>query len=92
MKTARFVVKHAVGLHARPAGRFVKLAKGFESTITVCNLTRGSEAVDAKSLVKVIKIAAAQNHEIELTVEGDDEEPAIAAITDFLEQVSEEER
>ena len=92
MKTARFTVKFAVGLHARPAGKFVKLTKGFGSEIAVRNITRGSEPVDAKSLVKVIKIAAAQHHEIELTIEGEDEEPALAAITAFLEEVPEAER
>lgn len=92
MKTGRFTVKHAVGLHARPAGKFVKLAKSFESEILISNLTRNSEQVNAKSLVKVIKIAAAQNHEIELSASGPDEEEALAALTSFLEEVPEEDR
>ncbi len=85
-------VQHAVGLHARPAARFVKLAKTFASSIRIKNVTRDGDEVDAKSLVKVIKIAAAQNHEILLTVEGDDEEAAVAAIESFIREVPEEER
>lgn len=92
MKTGTFTVKHAVGLHARPAGKFVKLAKSFESEIQVRNITRDSETVNAKSLVKVIKIAAAQNHEVQVSIEGPDEDDALAALTSFLEEVPEEER
>tara|TARA_B100000614_G_scaffold184861_1_gene165406 strand:- start:743 stop:1021 length:279 start_codon:yes stop_codon:yes gene_type:complete len=92
MKTQTFTVKHAVGLHARPAAKFVKLAKGFESTISVRNISRGGDTVDAKSLVKVIKIAAAQHQEIEITVDGSDEETAFAALEEFLTQVPEEEQ
>jgi phosphotransferase system HPr (HPr) family protein len=92
MKEAQFVVKHAVGLHARPAARFVKLAKQFDSEISVRNITRDGESVNAKSLVKVIKIAAAQHQEIRISVDGADEEKALAAIADFLENVPEEEQ
>lgn len=92
MKQQTFTVQHAVGLHARPAARFVKLAKTYESAITVRNVTRNGDAVDAKSLVRVIKIAAAQHQEVEVTVEGDDEEAAFAALSQFLTDVPEEEQ
>lgn len=92
MKRARATVRHAVGLHARPAARFVKRAKGYESAITVRNITRDGEAVDAKSLVKVIKIAAAQHQEVEIVTDGRDEEEALAGLLDFLSAVDEEER
>jgi phosphotransferase system HPr (HPr) family protein len=87
-----FSVKHGVGLHARPAARFVKLAKSFESSIRVTNTTRGGEDVDAKSLIKVIKMAAAQNHEVHLSADGPDEKEAMQALADFLTNVPEEEQ
>ena len=92
MKRATASVQHAVGLHARPAARFVKRAKGYESAITVRNITRDGEPVDAKSLVKVIKIAAAQHQEVEIVTDGPDEEEALAGLLDFLSDVDEEER
>lgn len=92
MKQGTFTVKHGVGLHARPASKFVKLAKGFSSSISVRNVSRGGETVDAKSLVKVIKIAAAQHQEVELTVEGEDEAEAFGALESFLSDVPEEEQ
>ncbi len=87
-----FTIKHGVGLHARPAAKFVKLAKGFDSTIRVRNVTREGDEVDAKSLVKVIKIAAAQHHDVLVTVEGPDETDAMAALSSFLTEVPEEEQ
>ncbi len=92
MTSTTLTVQHAVGLHARPASRFVKLAKSFVSTIRVRNITRDGEEVDAKSLVKVIKIAAAQNHEIAVSADGEDEDAAIAAMEAFIREVPEEER
>ena len=84
-----YIISFAVGLHARPAGRFVKLAKGFESTIWIRNLTRDGEAVDAKSLLKVMKIACARHHTVELCFDGTDEAAARDAILQFLQTTGE---
>ncbi len=75
----------AVGLHARPANAFVKIAKTFECTITIQNISRNGEAVNAKNLVKIIKIACAQDHEVALTFNGSDEAEAADALMKFLE-------
>jgi phosphotransferase system HPr (HPr) family protein len=88
-ETATIVFK--VGLHARPAGKFVKLAKSFPCSIKIKNLTRGGEEVDAKSLVKVIKIACAHQHHVQLTLEGEEEDKARDAILAFLADPSEDE-
>ena len=92
MKEFDATIKHAVGLHARPAARFVKIAKGFDSEIHITNTSRESDEVNAKSLVKVIKIAAAQNHEVHIRAEGSDEDEAAKALEEFLTKVSEEEQ
>lgn len=92
MITREYTILHGVGLHARPAARFAKLAKSFGSSIRVKNLTRNGEQVDAKSLVKVIKMAAAQGHTIELSIDGSDEEAAAEALGSFLTDVPEDER
>lgn len=85
MIEATLTVTHEVGLHARPAATFVKTAKGFESEITVTNLTRGGEPVDAKSLVKIFKAAVASGHEIRLTAEGPDERQALDSLVSLVE-------
>ena len=86
----KYTVLFKVGLHARPAGKFVKLVKTFQSSVRIQNLTRGGEEVDAKSLVKVIKIACAMDHEILIIFEGEDEVQAEAAISDFLSNPGED--
>lgn len=85
MQEIKIAVTHEVGLHARPAAAFVKAAKSFESTISLRNLTRDTDFVDAKSLVQVFKIAVAQDHEIELTIEGPDEEAAATELVRLIE-------
>ena len=91
MKQFKTIIKHAAGLHARPAVNFVNLAKKFESEIEVVNLTRDAEKkASAKSIVGLIKIACAKEQEIQVTLTGSDEEAAAAALLDFLEAGEEE--
>ena len=85
MQEATIVITHEVGLHARPAATFVKTAKGFDSSITVTNLTRGSDPADAKSLVQIFKAAVAKDHEIRITTDGSDETEALAALVGLIE-------
>ena len=51
MKELCIIVKNPTGLHPRPGTEFVRIAKGFESSITV---TKDGKEANAKSLVKVI--------------------------------------
>lgn len=90
MKAVTLKILHNVGLHARPAAKFVKITKGFESDISIRNITRDGEFVNAKSLVKVLKIAAAKDHEVLIEVKGDDEELALDRIIEFIESVPED--
>jgi phosphocarrier protein HPr len=83
-------VRHKVGLHARPAAKFVKMAKGFKSNILITNLTREGKTVDAKSLVSLVKIAVACDHKIRLEIEGEDEQQAAEALRVFIEKALEE--
>lgn len=78
-------VRGEVGLHARPAANFVKTAQRFSSRITVTNLTRQGEPVDAKSLLQLLKIAVAKDHEIRIVAEGDDEQQAVDTLADLVE-------
>ena len=73
----RLVLVNPLGLHARAAAKFVGVAKTFESLVTI---TRGEQAVDGKSIMKVLLLAAPVGTELELTVEGADEETAAAEL------------
>ena len=48
MKEFQYTVKDACGIHARPAGLLVKLAKGFASTAT---LEKGGKTCDLRKLM-----------------------------------------
>jgi len=78
-------VINEVGLHARPASEFVKLAGQFKAGLQVRNMTTNSSAVDAKSILSVLTLGVEKGHEIELTGEGDDEMQAIDALRELIE-------
>jgi len=66
-----------VDLHARPAARFVRMAMGFESSITVA---AGEREADAKSLLAVLALGARRGTRLRLTAEGGDAPAAIEAL------------
>lgn len=75
-----FTLRNDNGLHARPATELVKLAKGFEAKITVQNLDRNGEAVNAKSSMKILALGATKGTKLRFVAEGTDAEQALAAI------------
>jgi phosphotransferase system HPr (HPr) family protein len=58
------------GLHARPAGHFVKKAQSYAEKITVI---KNGKSADAKRLFSVINMQINKGDEITITVEGDNE-------------------
>lgn len=83
MQKFTYVVKDELGIHARPAGLLVKEAKNFASTITLeANGKKGA----AKGLMGVMGMAVKQGMEVTVTVEGDDEVAAVAAMKSFFEK------
>jgi len=77
MLEAEVTIVNRLGLHARAAGKLVNLAKTFESSVT---LARDAEAVDAKSIMAVMLLAAPIGTHLTLRVDGDDEASAMEAI------------
>jgi phosphocarrier protein FPr len=77
----RLVVSTRLGLHARPAARFVQTAARFpEVDIRVNNLTTGRGPVSAKSINAVTTLGVRQGHEIQITASGLEAEAALAAL------------
>jgi phosphocarrier protein len=82
--TARSLkVRNALGLHARAAARFVKLAATFDSQIRV---TRGSRTMDGKSILGLLLLAAARGSEIAISADGPDEAAAVQALSELVER------
>jgi phosphotransferase system HPr (HPr) family protein len=85
MEKINLKIINAVGLHARPASEFVKLATRFKSQISIRNITRASGPVDAKSILSVLTLGVEKDHEIELSAEGEDEIQVVQALRDLIE-------
>lgn len=77
MTSRTIAVVNPLGLHARAAARFVRIAGGFKSQIKV---TRGSRTMDGKSILGLLLLAAARGSELQITAEGPDEEAAVEAL------------
>lgn len=80
-RTLNIIVHNQLGLHARPAARFVQTAGRFPDTdIRVQNLTAGRGPASAKSINAVTTLGVRQNHEIQITAAGPQAEVALAAL------------
>lgn len=77
MVAARVQVINPLGLHARAAARFVRLAGRYRSQIRVA---RGQRTMDGKSILGLLLLAAARGSEITISADGPDEAEALAAL------------
>jgi phosphocarrier protein HPr len=79
---ALFTVAHELGLHARPAGRFVTLAGKFDAEIEV---GRGEEWVSGTSVLSLLSLAAAHGTQLRIRAAGAQAEEAVRALGELLE-------
>ncbi len=70
-------VKNKLGLHARASNRLVELTSKFSSEI---HIKYNEKTVDAKSIMSILLLAASKGSELDLIVNGDDEEEASLSI------------
>ena len=82
MRTANATVSDPVGFHLRAAGRIVKLTKLFTSEVTI---RYNGRSANAKSIMGLASLAAEYQTEVEIEVQGPDEEEAMARILQLIE-------
>jgi len=82
MKQVDLVLRNPTGLHARPATVFVNTAKQFESDIRV---QHGEKKVNAKSAISILTLGVECGSEIQISVEGSDEDAALEALKTAVE-------
>lgn len=75
-------VKNRLGLHARPAMSVVDVASGFASDVF---LVKDGQRVDAKSIMHLMMLAAAQGTRMRVEAVGEDAPAAVAAIGALFE-------
>ena len=78
MLTERIVVLNPSGLHARPASNFVKAAGHFKSDI---NVKKKGTIYNGKSMLSILAACIKCQDEIELQIDGPDEEEALKTLT-----------
>ena len=83
MKECTYVITDKEGIHARPAGELVKLAKEYTSTVSV--IKEGKKA-DAKKVFGLMGLGVKNGMEITVQIEGEDEDTAAAAVEAFLKE------
>ena len=81
MQTIHYVITDENGIHARPAGLFVKAAGNFSSDIKIA---KGGKEADAKRLFGVMGLGVKCGDEIVVTAAGADEEQAAKELESFL--------
>ncbi len=81
----RLAIKNQMGLHARPAAKFVTTASRFQSDISLRNITLASQPANAKSINQVITSGVRQGHEIAIAATGADATEALAALQQLVE-------
>ncbi|WP_193165981.1 HPr family phosphocarrier protein [Microbulbifer hainanensis] len=82
MQKSRLLIINKLGLHARAASKLAQTSARFSADIKVhC----GGKSVDGKSVMALMLLAAGKGTELELEVEGRDEEAALNAICELVE-------
>ena len=71
-----------LGLHARAAAQLVRMANEYNSDIS---LIKSNQEVNAKTIMEVLMLGAAQGEDLIVEARGDDEEYAVEAIVQLID-------
>jgi phosphocarrier protein len=81
MLKKKITIKNKLGMHARAAVKFVNVANRFKSSIRV---EKDGNEIDGKSILGILTLAAVQGTEIILKVSGKDEDRALSALLELI--------
>lgn len=77
-----YEILNKLGLHARAAAQFVKVASSFESDLSIA---KGDQRVNGKSIMGLMMLAAGQGTIVDLEAEGEDAEALLEALGVLIE-------
>ncbi len=81
MKKLTVIVKSESGLHVRPAGLLVRMAKGFKANIEI---EKEDKKANAKSIMGILSLGTSKGDTLTIIADGDDEGKAISALEDLF--------
>jgi phosphoenolpyruvate-protein phosphotransferase/dihydroxyacetone kinase phosphotransfer subunit len=85
-RTLTLTVRNPLGLHARPAARFVQTAGSFDAEVTVTNVTSARGPASGRSLNALATLGVRQGEEILLVARGPEASDALAALAALAER------
>jgi phosphocarrier protein len=81
MKSLSIMVINKLGMHARASAKFVSLATQFKCDVT---LGRNGQQANGKSIMGIMMLAAGKGTQLDLHVDGEDEENALRALSELI--------
>lgn len=87
MPRKEYTITNKLGIHARPAAQFVKIANRFPCEIRV---EKDDDEVDGKSILGLMMLAAGHGSVIEVSTDGEDAEAALEALGALIQRDFEE--
>ena len=75
-------IVNRLGLHARAAAQLVRMANEYNSDIS---LIKSNQQANAKTIMEVLMLGAAQGEDLAVEARGDDEEHAVEAIVQLID-------
>lgn len=82
MRQYHYIIKDRMGIHTRPAGLFVNEVNKYKSKITV--MANGRTA-NAENLTEIMDLDVESADQIDIQIEGPDEDAAYDRIRFFFE-------
>ncbi|MBQ3584055.1 MAG: HPr family phosphocarrier protein [Lachnospiraceae bacterium] len=83
MREFHYTITDAEGIHARPAGELVKLAKEFSCDI---KMSSGGKEGDCKRIFGIMGLAVKQGMDVKMSFDGEDEDKACEEIEAFMKE------
>lgn len=87
LSSRELTIGNKLGIHARPAAQFVKLASRYSCEIRV---EKDGEQVDGKSIMGLMMLAAGHGSVLIISAEGSDADEALGALEDLVKRNFEE--
>lgn len=82
MPSREITIVNRLGLHARAAAKFVTAASRFASDI---QLLKGDRAVNGKSIMGVMMLAASQGTQLQISADGEDADQALDCLEKLVQ-------
>jgi len=75
-------IRHNAGIHARPAGKIVRLMRTFDATVT---LFFNDKSASTHSVLEMMLLGIQGGDAVMMTATGNDEKAALDALTQLIE-------